>query len=70
MFTKILAVALLTAAAHADTQTDQCHVHTSEGVHFNLSGLKGKAFSGEAISTGTDRTVNWSYCDDNPSFSV
>ena len=64
MLTKILAVAILTAAAQADTQSDQCHIHTSEGVHFNLSGLKGKTFSGEALSTSSDRTVTWSYCAD------
>ena len=64
MLTKILAVAILTAAAHADTQSDQCHIHTSEGVHFNLSGLKGRTFSGDAVTTSTDRTVTFSYCAD------
>ena len=68
MLKKILTVTILTTAANADTQADQCHIHLQEGVHFNLCGLKSKNY--EAVAVSKDfRTVRWSYFDDNPTFS-
>ena len=49
MLSKILAVTALVAAANADTQ-NQCHQHTSEGVFFNLEGLKSNSYNARTVN--------------------
>ena len=66
MLAKLLGVSFLAAAARADTQTNQCHQHLSEGIHFDLTSLASQSFTG----TDFDNTkLTWNYCNASPSMT-
>ena len=67
MLTRILAITALVATANADTK-NQCHQHTSEGVFFNLEGLKSNYYYATTVNDDNN-AVLWTYCRDSPAFS-